>query len=87
MAQKIAYRRTERRLCIGDTCCSVSGFTLEDEFALVEIAVLAPAQWRTLPRSPSDGKTWAKLKQVESLLALEKTENLNEERGDFPACG
>ena len=68
LAQKIAYGRAERRLRFGDTCFKVPGFTLEDESVLIEIAVLAPTQWRALPRSAVDGKTWAKLKQVECLL-------------------
>lgn len=74
LAQKIAYDRTERRLCLGDTCSKVPGFTLKDETALVEIVVLAPAQWRALPRSAGDSMTWAKLKQVECLLMPEKAE-------------
>jgi len=77
LAKRLAYGRTERRFCVGDTCFKVPGFTLEDESASVEIAVLTPAQWRALPRSTADGKTWAKLKQVECLLVQEKTENLN----------
>lgn len=87
LAQKIAYDLTERRLCFGDTCRKVPGITLEDESALIEITVLAPAQWRALPRSTVDGKTWAKLKQVERLLMQEKTENLINVRDDFPVDG
>lgn len=85
LAKKLAYRRTERRLCVGDTCFKVPGFTLEDESVLVEIAVLAPAQWRMLPRSTADGKPWANLKQVECLLMQEKTENLINVQDGFPA--
>lgn len=87
LAQKLAYSRTERRLCVGDTCFRVPGFTLEDESALVEITILAPAQWRALPRSTADGKAWAKLKQVEYLLMQEKSGGLMNALDDFPTCG
>lgn len=87
LAQKLAYSRTERRLCVGDTCFKVPGFTLEDESALVEITILAPAQWRTLPRSTADGKGWAKLKQVEHLLMQERSGGLMNALDDFPTCG
>jgi hypothetical protein len=39
---------------------------LEDENALVEITVMAPEEWRALPRGHFHGQVWVKLQQVEA---------------------